>query len=43
MASLGWKGSYLQVKPDDAVRIHNIFHLHSKAKFLQNAFERSHI
>jgi hypothetical protein len=26
-----------------AIRIHNIFHLHSKAKFSQNIFEHSHI
>jgi len=43
MASLGWKGTYLQVMPDDAVWDHSISHLHSKAKFLQNIFECSHI
>jgi hypothetical protein len=43
MASLGWKGCFLHVMPNDAVRIQNIFQLHSGAKCLQNIFERSHI
>jgi hypothetical protein len=34
MSSLGWKGCFLQVMPDNAVWIHHIFHLNSKAKLL---------
>jgi hypothetical protein len=43
MASLGWKGCFLHVMPNYAVRIQNVFQLHSGAKYLQNIFERSHI